>query len=536
MMKEFISKGNTFQEALDHGLKKLNSTEDEVDYKILEKGKTVLGVVLKPFIIKLIVKNDALFKEDINDNIVVEENISDSVDSEIHIEISQDKMKAYLTVISPVGGKLITKDEVIDSLNSYNIIHGVKYERIDEIIASGFNTQELIAEGSEPANGEDGKIVFNYDTSLKAKPKILENGYVDFKELDIIANVRKGDILATKILPTDGKDGKTVTGVVIKSKAGKPAHFKKGKNVFESEDGLNLIASEDGFPKILDDKLTVHKVYEIKGNVDNATGNIFFNGKVLIKGNVCTGFEVECEGDIEVFGVVEGAILIANGDIILHKGMQGQNVGKISSKGNIKARYMESCYAKADGCIYADVVMHSVLESKESIFVSGKKGMIMGGETRARNEISALTIGSPMSTDTKLEVGSDPELKQKFERLKQEQEILFKSREGALKAIELLTKLSKSGNLPIDKQEMLVKSTKTKEYLSEKINDLKSTISSINDSLMALSSGRIHVYNTIYPGVKITIGNSVYYTRESIKCSTILREDGEIKTTVFLGK
>ena len=536
-MNEFISKGNTFQEALDQGLEYLKTTEDQVDYQILEKGKTLLGVVIKPFIIKLSMKVGDPNMEEVQHEIQDEEPILDPVDGEIHVEISQDQMNGFITIIPPIGGIMIGKDDVIDALNKENIIHGVLLERISEILNNRiFNTRELIAVGDAPVNGVDGKIIYHYDTSSKAKPKMLENGYVDFKELNLIDNVKKNDVLATKELPTDGKDGKTVKGIVLKSRPGKAVHFKKGKNVFESEDGLKLFSNEDGFPKLIDDKLTVYKVYEVSGNVDNATGNISFNGKVIVRGNICTGFRVECEGDIEVFGVVEGAILNADGDIILHKGIQGQNAGRIMSKSNITARYMESCYAKAYGCIYADVVMHSILEAKDSIIVSGKKGMIMGGETRASNEVSALTIGSSMSTDTRIEVGLDPELKQKFESLKQEQDVLFKNREGVVKAIELLTKLSKAGSLSSDKQEMLVKSIKTKEYLDEKIKTMRANISTIQDSLVTLSSGRIHVFNIIYPGVKITIGNSVYYARDSIKHATILREDGEIKTTTFLGK
>ena len=69
----------------------------------------------------------------------------------------------------------------------------------------------------------------------------------------------------------------------FKSKAGKTSGFRR-KNVVETEDGLRLLADAAGQPKIIDGKVTVLEIYEVNGNVDNTTGNIRFNGKVIVKG------------------------------------------------------------------------------------------------------------------------------------------------------------------------------------------------------------------------------------------------------------
>ena len=121
----------------------------------------------------------------------------------------------------------------------------------------------------------------------------------------LIKNVREGQRLVTLIPHTEGIPGKNVKGEEVPGKDGKKLALPKGKNVNITEDGLGLISTVDGEVKLLDGKVSVFSVYEVKKDVDNSTGNIRFNGKVVVMGNVLTGFIIEAEGDIEVYGVVE---------------------------------------------------------------------------------------------------------------------------------------------------------------------------------------------------------------------------------------
>lgn len=463
--------------------------------------------------------------------------ISDSpMDGQVIVEISKDLMSAVVTLLPPEGGRGLTAEEVIEKLNKNHVIFGIDENKIREILRQErYYQKHIVAVGTAPIHGTDGKINYLFNLDAKIKPEILEDGKVDFKELNLIQNVKKGDVVAERIMHTEGTDGMTVIGRPLKAKSGKPINFKKGKNIVESPDGLQLIAEEDGQVKLVDDKVSVLQVFEVAGNVDNATGNISFNGRVIVKGNVATGFKIECDGDIEVSGVVEGATLIAEGNIILHKGIQGNHSGKLISKQDIVARYMENCYAKAAGNILADAVMHCNLESKNKIIVSGKRGLIVGGVVRANSEIAAKYIGSTMATSTKIEVGIDPELKERHDQLKGEMDLLYKNKENVMKAVELLTKMSKMGPLPPDKEQILTKSISTNEYLEEKIEKINDELVNIKYILQNLSEGKINVSATVYPGVKLFIGNSMYFVRDQIQCSTFIRENGEIRIAPYIG-
>jgi len=61
--------------------------------------------------------------------------------------------------------------------------------------------------------------------------------------------------------------------------------------------------------------------------VDFVTGNIFFNGNVVVCGTVLDGFEIKADGDIIVSKIVESATLTAGRDVIVKGGVLGRGKG-----------------------------------------------------------------------------------------------------------------------------------------------------------------------------------------------------------------
>ena len=99
-----------------------------------------------------------------------------------------------------------------------------------------------------------------------------------------------------------------------------------GHNITLSEDRKTLTADVDGHVMLVEGKVFVSNVLEVE-NVDISTGNIEYEGSVKVNGNVCTNFSVKAKGNIEVSGVVEGACLEADGNIIIARGMNGMARG-----------------------------------------------------------------------------------------------------------------------------------------------------------------------------------------------------------------
>lgn len=455
------------------------------------------------------------------------------------LEITKDGMEAYITLIEEKGfledkdqGASIDKEEKIKNIieEVKNVIKvGLMEDELIGLLANEYYGEKtLIAEGTNPVNGKDGYVKFYFDLDKKLTPKVLDDGTVDYRELDIINNVEKGDVLAELISAKEGVDGCRVTGEAIKYKKGKPPYIKYGKNIKLLEDGKTLVSEKDGLVELKGNRIVVSEVFEVQ-NVDNQTGNIYFNGTVLVRENALNGFQIKAEGNVEVKGVVEGAYIENKGDIVVRQGIQGYNRPTIQTIGSVTTKFVENAVINAGGNITAEAIMHSQITSKGNIDAIGKRGLIVGGVCRAGKEIRAKTIGSSMATSTILEVGTDPHTIQRKEELKQSIATIESNLDKITKSLNLLENLKKANRLDSEKTQMYLKLIRTRDILLEELGDSRKDYEKLEKSMQGPSRGRIKVSETVYPGVRITIGNSTLFVRDEMERCTFYREEGEIK-------
>lgn len=458
------------------------------------------------------------------------------LDQEIQVRVSNGGMEAFATLLPEDKGAKLTKEKVMQILRREGIVFGIDESAIERMLKQQDYYNDIpIAYGKYPKKGQDAKLIYHIDFNRVAKPIILDDGTVDYRNLDLIRNVSKGQQLATLVPPTEGIPGKTVYGKTIEAMAGKNLVLPKGKNVVVSEDGCSLLAAIDGKAEMIDGKIHVQAIYEVMGNVDNSTGNIDFVGNVIVNGNVLTGFEVKAGGYIEVRGVVEGATLSAVGNVVLKQGMQGMGKGSIISHGDVIARFIENGTVAAKGDIIAEAILHSNINCGGKVKVVGRKGLIAGGSVSAGHEISAFVVGSPMSTTTELEVGISPMVREEHSRLCKELDEMTQELKKADQILNLLRKMESKGELALDKANMRLKAIKTKLRCSQKFPEIKARIAELDELIKAVSLGRINVRDHIHPGVKITIGSSILYIKDKEQHVTFVRESGEITRTSYLG-
>jgi uncharacterized protein len=452
------------------------------------------------------------------------------VDASVSVLISPDRMKAFLSVIPPEGGNMLTKEEMLDLVAKNAVIHGVNAATLDNISRYPvYNEMVCIAEGTLPANGQNGKVEFFFDVKKEHKPTILEDGRVDFRELNLIESVVKGQRLCGLIPPLPGTPGRNVMGGEIPALDGKPAVLPRGRNVGATDDGQYLISGIDGQATFIDGKVSVFSNYEVPVDVDNSTGNISFVGNVSVRGNVLSGFTIEAGGNVEVWGVVEGAVIKAGGDIILRRGMQGLGKGTIISGGDIIARYIEHSNVDARNNVKAEAIMHSNIKCGNTLELSGKKGLLVGGTCKVGREISAKVIGSHMATVTDIEVGVDPSLKERYKTIRDESNSMESDIKKADQAITILKRLEIAGALTPEKQEMMVKSIRTKVFLANKINELREELTHIEAKLQQDAQGKIRCAGYIYPGTKVAIGTCMLYVKETLQYCSLFRDGADIR-------
>lgn len=315
----------------------------------------------------------------------------------------------------------------------------------------------------------------------------------------------------------------------MKAIDGKRANIPRGRNVVLGDDGNELFATIDGQLMYVDGKINVFPSYEVMANVDNSTGNIKFIGNVIIRGNVLAGFEIEAGGNIEVNGVAEAAVLKAGGDIILKRGMHGNGKGILVAGNDIVSKYIESANVEARRDIKCEAIMHCDIKCGNKLELGGKKGLLVGGTVRVGKLVELKYLGSQMSTATVLEVGIDPNMRERLKFLKNEVPITEENLIKAIQAITLLNRLKQSGDLSLEKREILAKSTRTKFVLESKLKEYKNEIVQIEEMLQQGANGRIRVLGSVFPGVRVAIGNSMMYIKEEAQYCTLYSDGADIR-------
>ncbi len=195
--------------------------------------------------------------------------------------ITPDNMRAYVRFYAPsIGGELMNADELINDLEIRGIKHGILTDVIRKIFAKrrDYGKDFLVAQGTEPVHGTDAYIKYYFNTDKKAKPSLKEDGSVDFFQLNVVQHCEKGDVLARLIPENPGEYGMSLLGQRLKPRDVRKASLKYGNNIEISEDNTTLISTVSGHVELIEDSVFVSDVLIVE-NVDNATGNIDYEGK-----------------------------------------------------------------------------------------------------------------------------------------------------------------------------------------------------------------------------------------------------------------
>ena len=457
-------------------------------------------------------------------------------DAEIEIEVAEDGLTAYLNHKPALGGKSYSGAEILDMVEEKGIVYGVREE---DFLAEFDPKKELIdfeiAKGEPAVNGDNAELKFEFDTESDSnKVQIDEEGRADFYNLGRIINVDEGEVLVTKTPATEGSPGQNVYGEEIEPKAGEDIALPAGKNVKVDEEELQLIADIEGQASYDGSKVNVDDTHEVKGNVDLSTGNIDFNGNVVVQGDVKEGMEIDAKGSVEVKGSVYEADITSGGQIIINKGFIGSaSSGSLEAEGNIEVKFIENGTVKTqNSLIVQDAIIHSDIDVGESITVEKGKGLISGGTVRAGEEIKARLVGSNLATSTTVAVGITPELRDEYHQTKEKLEEMQEELEETVKNINLLKKVKNKQDGLEERKEMLLNQLIRKRYsLANELESVKEKKQELNEKLEKRKEGTIKVEEEINPGVLVMIGT--YKEKITKKNSNVkyYLEEGEVKST-----
>jgi len=433
------------------------------------------------------------------------------------LQISADSMTAYLRIKPAYVGQKISTETVVNFLKENGVIYGICEEAIGVFCEEEkFYNELACAKGLPYVDGKDGWIEYKFNTETGLKPKDRGDGTVDFRDLGLVKNISKGEILCQIIQPEIGTDGIDVYQRKIPFKPGRLPLLPGGINTVVSEDKLSLLANVDGCIEYSKSGINVNDVFIVHGNVDSASGNISAIGSVVVQGDVREGFSVKSEHDISIHGMAEGATIEAKGTISIANGMNGMGRGVLKAGGNIVGKYFENATLEADHDIYADVLMNCRATAGASIVLRGRKASLVGGSYQVGKRIYAKNIGTMSNTVTRVSIASEAlssllavdqesgDIQNLYNKLMEAQNELKSYQEE----FALLTKqISLNGQRHSEAGNKTIKMAIIKKgRLAGAVNEIKKQINEEKKKADCLIDFNITGLGIVYPGTKMTIG------------------------------
>ncbi|MFH0775075.1 MAG: flagellar assembly protein A, partial [bacterium] len=355
---------------------------------------------------------------------VAERQYIPEIDGRLEIEIKEADgnadFTAYLTIRRPKPrARLIPPRIIAQLLKEKGITYGLLIKRIQALLKNPiYNKPILIAKGKEPTKGEPARFIYQF-------------GQREISGTEDRLEVVPGQILAMAELAKQGEDGIDIKGNPIPGALGDEISMIAASNCSLSSDNKILYSVSYGEAFWTGRKCNVEKLLKIEGDLSE---DMSFAGKVIVSGNVKERVRLSATRDIEIMGRVEsGAEITAEGGISIDKGAYGKEDDEVTleAKGDIVVNSIHHSRVKTDGNVIIKESMTDTNVEANSIFVAGKKGIIMskgipsppifnlpiamkkgekimgGGTLFAKLEIETEEIGGPerVYTDVKVEDG-----------------------------------------------------------------------------------------------------------------------------------
>lgn len=456
-------------------------------------------------------------------------------DAQLQIDLAPDKMTAYLNTTRAYGGKAINRDQIANALNEKKITHGILHDEIARAINEHEVSKWVIAEGRKPINGEDGKLQALVDLGKERRPRFDANGVANYRELGGVITVHEGERLMQKIPPTAGEPGLNVLGQAIPAKAGKAMQFGsqlKGAKL-DPEDPNFLVAAISGQPIATGSGMSVEPSITI-GTVDLASGNVDFDGNIVVNGDVQPNMCIYASGDIQVGGTVEAATLEAGGNIVVKGGIIGHSdmlqttAVHVRCGGTCSALFIENARIEAGDSIQVEkLVRQSDLSAANQIVVGrpgSGQGSIIGGSTRATLLVQAGIVGTPVGVKTHIMVGSNPKLQERVNNLNKEMAQKAKELDDIVKILTFLAE-----NPTRAKPGMQQKAENTRAQLLQELDSLRMEKDDLGQALKLADGARFVVEKTLYTNVKIEIGDKIKQEDIEREAGIYVLKEGEIE-------
>lgn len=318
----------------------------------------------------------------------------------IDIKISKNAMAVTVSIL-PGGDENITAALLRNELGLRGIVAGIDERMLKEIEERGiYKKVYTVASGEYATRGKAGYYEFLFDKDLKENvPRIREDGTVDYSP--VIQMVNEGQLLAVYHHAEEGENGYTVFGAAVAPAPAKELPPLICDNV--EQRGDQYYASIKGKISLSGNRLEVKNHLAIDGDIGYYMRTIAFSGDLHVRGDILKDVTVEVEGSLEVDGVIEGAVVSAGKDIVVHQGIHGMDKAVVRAGGSITTNFIEEADVAAEGEVLVDHMINANVTAKRGVYAKGRNGHILGGKVTTE-VCDAYRIGNEKGIHTNIYV------------------------------------------------------------------------------------------------------------------------------------
>ncbi|MFH2092717.1 MAG: flagellar assembly protein A [Pseudomonadota bacterium] len=326
----------------------------------------------------------------------------------VDLQISEDRVQAWIRIPKTAQGTSDIKP-IKDLIKKRGIKHGVVSDlEILKFLKECTDPHEkfVVAQGIAPSVGTPARIEYHFNTESDTAGVINEDGSIDFTARGDSPFVKRGQLLAEKHPMQQPKSGVDVFGETLLVGDVDDVPLEAGDGTQLSEDGLKLTATITGQPSIdLKGVISVLESFTVNGDVDFKTGNINFNGNVIVKGTVKEGFTIECEE--LTANEINGGIIRIRGDLKVSNGIVNSN---IQTEGSVQAKFLNKVRLYGYGDM---MITREIMESHIAISgrLNNEAGRITASTISARKGMSLKQVGTDKAEYSTIKAGADDHIR-----------------------------------------------------------------------------------------------------------------------------
>jgi len=460
-------------------------------------------------------------------------------DADISVSAAADKLQVLLTTTRAYGGETVTLERLRAAIGKARIAESVvSSEALQRVVREQVVSNAVIGRGTAPQAGTDSRmeILIDLDDQV-SRPREREDGRVDHYSVRDFVIVEPGARLARRHGATKGVPGRDVFGKTITARDGKDIPLPKEMPGVQPDprEPTVFVAEYKGHPVAIAGGVRVDKTL-LMDYVDLRTGNIDFDGSVLVKGDVAAGVVVKATGDIIVKGTVENSALDAGGNLAVARGITGSesamNGGKrdvlVRAAGNVEAGFASGVEISAgQNVAVKEYLNHCETLALDRVLVgqNGGRGLIVGGTTHGCQGVQARGIGSPASIKTFITVGSHDELERSREEALQERRDLL-ARLDQLKT--MLASMETDTGDDGEPDKLAGKVRRTIEDFERRTVEVDVRIEDLDAQCETAEQAEVSCNQRVYPGVVVEIGGEVLALRTEGSGGRFRLKNGEI--------